>query len=352
MAKSQETALFDRPPLSIADSDRGKTPVFGLNLLRVIAIIAVIFDHCLPRQILSVRTVNIFNIFLCADAALFIMISGALLLPVSGGYGNFLSNRFKRVWIPFAVWSVIYILQHYFIVGTTLWFTGFELRWFWFRPAFREGWFIMAITAVYFTYPILSPWIRSASRRQIEYFLLLWAAAGLMPYIVAVIGQVDYSMTFLATFYNAVGYAVAGYYFIYFPWSSRSFRNKIVLSLLLVGGGLILPAIFLRWDYRPDVGEIFTNIFAIGSIGSGCIIFLIVTAIKNAGPAVRSCVNFIASISFGMYLCHPLFCYWICKRYIPWLSDSWLLSPFTLIFSILLVWLLRRIPKIGKYIVG
>lgn len=344
---------IQRPQLSLADSDRGKTPVFGLNLVRALAIILVILAHSIPQGALTTRENDIFNIFLLSyNSPLFFMISGALLLPVTGSYRRFLGKRLVRVWIPFIVWSFVYIALSRIYQHENDWWTFFQMRWFWLRVTFLAGWFVPAITALYLIYPVLSPWIKSASKRHLEYFLLLWLAAGTLPYISLIIGEIDYNLSLLGTFYGLTGFAVAGYYFINYPFNLASLKQKAAILSVCVAGGVILPLIFLQWDYREDVSEVFNSNFAVGTMCMGCIFFMFVVQVKSLGRFLNRIVSCLAANAYGMYLSHIVLIYYV-RFYQPSdLAYSWWLPVADFFFALILTALIRRIPVIGKYIMG
>ena len=338
--------------LSLADIDRGHQQKFGLNLLRAFAIVVVIFSHSIPLGFFDVRERSIVDILDCYDAVLFIMISGALLLPVTGSYGKFLGKRLTRVWIPFALWSIVYALLNRYVLGTSEWWMWFQFKWFWVRPTFGAGWFVPAITAIYFFYPILSPWLRTASRSQIEYFLFLWFAAGALSYLATIIGEIDYSLSLLATFYGMTGYAVAGFYFIRFPWSSMGVVRKILIPAICVVCGILLPFYYLRYNHKVDVQNLFWSNFSLHCMALGCLVFMLMSPVKSLGKPLNWLINFVSRYSYGMYLTHMLVTKWVAREFFPEFSTSWLLFPLAVVVPLIFTWFIRQIPVVGKYIVG
>src|SRR5665647_202082 len=92
---------------------------FWFDNLRVIATIGVIFIHVSSDYqpssgIISMYDFWIGNIFDSAtrfSVPIFVMLSGALLLPKDYGTGIFLKKRLLRLLLPFVFWSFIYILN-------------------------------------------------------------------------------------------------------------------------------------------------------------------------------------------------------------------------------------------------
>ena len=336
---------------SIALKDKGRKQNFGLNLLRAVAIIVVVFGHAVDSaQLFSSHGINILRILANYAAALFFMISGALLLPVTGSYWGFLKKRLSKIWIPFIFWSIVYaVLTNVYITHSTRWMWT-EIRWLWIWPSFRAGWFIPAITSLYFFFPIISPWIVTASRRRIEYFLIWWLACGVLPYLNTIIGNVYPAQSIFAMFYNFLGYAVAGYYFMHFPiWAGDNFRKYAILSLCV--GCLVLQFIFLQWEHNPQVAELFLNDFGAGHIGTACLAFILLTSVKTLGRPMNAIVNFFAVNSYGIYLCQTLFYVYVLKYILPGLWGTWWGPVVSLVGSVTLAGFLRKIPVVGKYLV-
>lgn len=88
-----------------------------IDYLRVIATVFVIFGHTVtvarvdaaPGTLLF-QVLEIFNFIFSSSNLMFIMISGALLLPVRGERcGDFFSRRFSKVLIPMVVYYILYV---------------------------------------------------------------------------------------------------------------------------------------------------------------------------------------------------------------------------------------------------
>ena len=336
---------------SIALKDKGRKQNFGLNLLRAVAIIVVVTVHSIETShLLSPRGINVLAILTNYAAAIFFMISGALLLPVTGSYWGFLKKRLSKIWIPFIFWSIVYaILTNVYITHSTRWMWT-EIRWLWIWPSFRAGWFIPAITSLYFFFPIISPWIVTASRRRIEYFLILWLACGVLPYLNTIIGNVYPAQSIFAMFYNFLGYAVAGYYFMHFPISKGDkFRKYIILAICI--GCMALEIIFVQWDYNSQVASLFKDERSIGPMGSTSLLFILLSNIKSLGRILNKIVIVFAANSYGMYLCHALFYFYINQYIIPEFGSTWLAPVISLFGSLIIAQLLRTIPFVGKFMI-
>ncbi len=356
---------------SIALTDRREhRQLFSLNLIRAFAIILVILDHSM-RSDLSESASDLINLIINPDAAMFFMVSGALLFPVTRSWGEFLRRRFVRVFVPFVVWVIIYALvyHHYGIINTDS--LASQIRWGWMWYNFQAGWFVPFIMMVYLVMPLLSPWIARASRRQFNYVLVLWLISGLMPWFQAIAG-VQPRATMFAMMYNGVPFAIMGYYFLKcrrdasFPVScryaqadgseqaaarhSRWKRWAVYAGLLLFG--LVLPFIFRNAARAFDLLKVSISPWGIQMILMAIFYFNVLLRVRTLGRTLDKIVNVIARYSFGIYLCQELFQNTLLPRYLPQFSDSTPMS-FLLIFScsFLLTAILRRIPFLGRYII-
>jgi len=103
-----------------------KTHVVWLDVVRLIAMFTVVCCHCTdpfnfyPGDSPIIGDIKFwgaaYGAFLRPCVPLFVMITGALLLPVREETSIFYKKRILRVFWPFLIWSVIYNLFH--------WFTG------------------------------------------------------------------------------------------------------------------------------------------------------------------------------------------------------------------------------------
>ena len=92
--------------------------LFWIDLIRVIASLGVIVIHVAADVITEWGavpqgwwwTTHLYDSLVRGCVPVFIMVSGALLLPSQETLAEFFRKRFHRVMIPFLVWTVIYLL--------------------------------------------------------------------------------------------------------------------------------------------------------------------------------------------------------------------------------------------------
>ena len=105
-----------KPP-TIELTNQKNQHIVWLDVVRLIAMFTVVCCHCTdPFNFYSGTAPNIGEIKLWGAiygsvlrpcVPLFVMITGALLLPVRGDASTFYKKRITRVLYPFLIWSVI-----------------------------------------------------------------------------------------------------------------------------------------------------------------------------------------------------------------------------------------------------
>lgn len=182
-------------------------------------------------------TGNIYCSLLRWATPFFIMLSGSFLLEPSRPESNrqFLRKRILRVFLPFAFWTVVYMVYQYraSFSGGVSGFPGVGevLYKIFFEDVYYHLWFVPMIVSLYMLTPTFRIFIRHAERRDIEYFLLvaffITAMQHLFPgfFIVEYIGWLGY-----------IGFYVLGYYLSTYqipqPWRK-----------VLYAAGLLMPIV-------------------------------------------------------------------------------------------------------------
>lgn len=135
---------------------------------------------------------------------LFVMITGALLLPLRREAGPFYRRYIPRVFWPFLVWSVLYYLFPWVLgllgggreemmnffpyaadEGRTLSdslerIAGIPVN---FNPLAVQMWYIYLLIGLYLYLPVFSAWVERASFRAKLWFLAAWGVTLFLPYV-------------------------------------------------------------------------------------------------------------------------------------------------------------------------
>lgn len=339
--------------MSVADADRGRPRILAFDLIRAVAILLVLLDHLLPEYRSGQEPSNFELIgkywFTGPDAVLFFLLSGALLLPVSGSWRGFYTKRIGRVAIPWVFWGLFYA---FFICWIYHWPSSFSLflaRWFWVSPSFPPGWFLNAIIGIYIVMPVISPWLVKASRRQIELMLAFWLGAGLLPWLNYLMGATDFEKTLFGCFFNYLGYALAGYYLVRYPLTFKGKRSLITYALILLGAVIPWAAIFIPSN-MPVVDFLYNNMtFNVMSLS--ILFFSLLLTVKSAPKPLAWLIRLISRNAFGIYLIHYALRLVLFKRIDPEICYTWWGFPIVTLASLLLSETLRRIPYLRRLVI-
>ncbi len=153
---------------------------------------------------------NFWNSLARAGVPLFVMLSGFLLLGKDYDLGDFLKRRFSRVVMPALFWMAVYSIYNHIRLGTPATFKD-ALLGIVTGPVHVHLWFIYLIIGLYLIYPILRPWVRTATERDFLYFFALCAFCTWGMKIAWTFYGVGNGIYF-ELFTNNCGYFVLGYY--------------------------------------------------------------------------------------------------------------------------------------------
>lgn len=313
-----------------------------IDLLRVIACFMVVASHCSDPFLFTSERSDfvggwmIGSIVRCS-VPLFVMMSGALLLPTSLGLTSFYAKRIKRLAIPLVFWSMALPFLFYLYIrlagGTS--FPFIDSSTYTFDAACRKSftfflnfnydttplWYLYMLIGLYFIIPILSAWIKNASRKEVRNVLLLWGATLFLPYIELaakelgftgypgnslLFGMCDWNI--YGSFYyisGFVGYLLLGYYWRAYPpqWN----WNKtlcVCIPAFLLGAVITFFSLDLLKVHLP--GQIsFAWHFAIVHVF--LLTFPIYIIVQKISIKPSETLSKVASATLGIYLCHFIF---------------------------------------------
>lgn len=316
-----------------------------LDILRIAGCLFVIAQHVIGSTITDVENhpyaLAILTIF-GTGAMLFLMASGALLLPVKCSTKEFLIKRMKVVVPPLLAWSVIYLIEKMLIGALSIKGALLHAALLPIVPTEWILWFLYAIIAIYLFMPIMSVMVQSLTKRKLEMLLVLWLLSGFAPYV-SLLLQPDYvlrspwgmSVTYL-------GYPVLGYYLHRYglPFCKLS-QVIIVMSL-----GVVLP--LSAYAVQPMVNpcvNIQNVVFNDLGINTMCIAAWLFASLRG----VHFDSRVIASLSdktLGIYLMHILI-----LRHLPYeltVNASAFTTILIFVVAAILTWILAKIPVLNK----
>lgn len=337
----------------------------SLDLLRVLAIFLVLWQHsseCYyigPEVSLvkaSVPVVGIFNSYSRACIGLFIMISGYLLLPMRQTTGVFFRRRFSRVLFPWLFWCVMFAV--YMAVrsngGVAATLTNIAHIPVNFGTDVGHLWYVYMLLGVYLLVPIISPWLRACSKRELQFYLGLWGITLLLPYLHQVWPQLWGECTWNPTptlyyFTGFGGYFILGHYIHRYGPLGRG----LSWALLIVGYGITATAFMLYGPHAHSAvdAEIPWDFCCVNvaMMVLGTFSLIMRMNIKRDGNVLKRLVVNLSVCSYGVYLCHIMVLNAMHDVAETLLSSMLAKIAFigitTLMISWLATWLLAKLPK-------
>ncbi|MBO7415636.1 MAG: acyltransferase [Bacteroidaceae bacterium] len=321
---------------------------------------------------------------------LFVIASSYLLFPLRYTAGEFARRRAVRILIPFIIWSIAYALLSDAPAASL---KSLLLN---FNFSAAHLWFIYMLLGIYILMPMLSPWAKDVSQKELKVYLAIWLftttlpiirdimTSGNVPYIIGpsyIPRQADYplwgecSWNPNGTFYyisGMIGYMLAGLYFRRFTADlSRKRALTIALPLLIIGfaiieGGFVLKALHKAQGVFPVRGDWANTIWMETTwhnetLGVALMTLGTVTLLKQirsdgSGRIYRKLIVPISKASYGMYLMHMMLLPVISDRLrqtsIPTPVIILATAVITFVITAIVSIIIRRIPRFGKYIVG
>lgn len=318
-----------------------------LDLLRVLAIAMIVLMHSPRPTVDAIGYVRTSLSYLTgAGLVLFFMISGSLLLATQESAKEFIRKRFSKILWPTLFWTFFYMAVNFVKEPTGF---GSVLRMIGSIPFACQGhgvlWFMYALAGLYLLTPILSRWLNNASKREVEFYLLLWAVTLIYPYLnfVVEINQTETGIFYYFT--GFVGYYVFGHYLKYY-YQFKWWHVVVAFALAAIIPGL-LYASNLEFDY--------TALWYLSlpmALMAFCWYVMICRLPNKRIPIIEKA----SSLSFGVYFVHLFI-----NRDIVWNFD-WInrlpdvpeifgLALATFLLSYLVSWLISKLP-FSRFIIG
>ena len=343
-----------------------------LDILRVVACMLVILIHTPIRQYdIYYNTPSIagavYTVLVAVNCNLFFMITGALLLPVTRTGKSFVKRRMWAVLPPLLVWSVVYLLEHAFLLHN---FTPRLLTSILFHPVEGLLWYVYVLVVIYVTLPLLSKCIEAIGKRGVEVLLVLWVLSSFIPYQHGVFMEASqYSHNMFGAFANYYGYVLLGYYIHRYDLPVFTLKHGWKWALLFILGIVVMPLFeFLvqgnfgiTWQQHIDT---LTNDISVNNIAMATLLFVVVKHFAperyepERHPATATWWPLLSVCTFGIYLSQmivlrqvvwPLTASWLGHAH--WVVDCLVSGVLTFAVCFLLVLLLRFLP-FRRYIVG
>ena len=237
---------------------------------------------------------------------LFVMITGALLLPVRGEASVFYKKRIPRVFFPFIIWSLIYnffpwitgllglnpevILDFFPYSGEDVMRQSLAVSMGYiaqiplnFSLLAVHMWYIYLLIGLYLYLPIFSAWVEKASERAKLWFLAAWGVTLLLPYYYEYVSEYLWGgrqLAFIGMPMFVAGYAV----------TFLGFRHMTSLP-----------------DFTDEMLELYFTYCSLNVVMMTVPVFVLCKRANIKSERVRRALANLTLCGFGVYMIHYFF---------------------------------------------
>lgn len=349
----------------MSESQQAGERVLWIDTLRALAALGVVVLHSSGSALRVPGTIPALDWWVANfgsavgrySVPIFLMLSGALLLPREEAASSLLRRRLGKLIPPFVIWSLAYGTHAFLTQADTAAGIPSVARWIAGHAVYGTAyhlWYVYVLFGLYLVMPVLGRWARAASDREILYFLALWAAT----LVFKIPGLSYYTLPVdLSVVSGYAGYLVLGYFLQRRLIAQAPQHRPIALGAGLALGGLVATLIgaFFWMRFKNEVTDAFYHRLTPNVMLYATGLFILIPALPIRAAWLRATCSFLAGNSYGIYLSHVAVL--MAFEHISLFSDLPLLLrlPLTaaacLAVSTTLVALLRKAP-LGKYLVG
>lgn len=340
-----------------------------LDYIKILGALAVIAIHICSGSINFVdmcgtdwHILNFYQCILRWVIPVFFMASGAVFLGRDISIKKIYSKYILKMVIAYLVWGVVYAI--YSVSGGNLWD---------YIKAILEGyfhmWYILAIIGIYMSVPLLRPIAKDSEK--LKYFIILYSVFTIgLPGINVMLWDFGSSSisdilgTFISPILDAkpmmvmgyVGYFMLGYYIATTDFNKKS--RRIIYAVGVIGAALtVILNVWQALIYRensPHYVEPYTINMLMMTFG----LFVFAKYNFNFGEKLNNIAGKLVKYTFGIYLIHALmleatfykigittFSFGNVALAVP------VLSFVVFVMSLIIVFVLSKIPVVGKYLV-
>ena len=322
--------------------------IVWLDVVRFVAMFTVVCCHCTdpfnfypgtPPNIGEIKLWGaIYGALLRPCVPLFVMITGALLLPVRGEISVFYKKRIPRVLWPFLIWSVIYNLFPWItgvlgikpeVILDFFPYSGEEVM----RQSLIVSlgniakiplnfslidvhmWYIYLLIGLYLYLPVFSAWVEKASDKAKLWFLGAWAVTLLLPYYNQFVAQYlwgtcswnAFGMLYYFAGFN--GYLLLGHYLRNLDWSLGKIL-AIGLPMFVIGYAVTFFGfryITALPEFSDEMLELFFTYCSLNVVMMTIPVFMLCKKVNFRSEGIRKALANLTLCGFGIYMIHYFF---------------------------------------------
>ena len=376
-----------------------KSRIVWLDVVRFVAMFTVVCCHCTdPFNFYSGNSGDELEQIRFWGAAwgaalrpcvpLFVMITGALLLPVREETGPFYRKRKGRVFWPFLIWSVLYnlfpwllgilgagpgVFRIFFpyvsdlstaqdLSGAVRNIAGIPVN---FSDFAVHMWYIYLLIGLYLFMPVFSAWVEKASDKAKLLFLAIWAVTLFVPFMREYLGRYIWGacswneFNMLYNFAGFNGYLLLGHYLRNHDWPLKRIL-AVGIPMFLVGYAVTffgVRHVTAMPEYTAEQYELFLYYCSPNVALMTIPVFMLCKKVNVRSNTLRNLLANLTLCGFGVYMVH----YFLTGPSVALMRSLgipvWLQIPMAAVvafaLSWLFVWLVRLLAR-GKvrYIVG
>jgi surface polysaccharide O-acyltransferase-like enzyme len=310
----------------VQDGAKGWIP--EINLLRGFAIIAVIIIHVTVNfmWIGSLTPLSYTNLVIDAFAhfavPLFIIISGVVLARnhwAGTKWLKFYQGRFVLILVPYAIFSIIYLIYSYATAGSAITVLG-AVEALVCGTAAYHLWFVPLIVELYLLYPLFTKaYVAFESRGRIAQLLLAcFAAQVIFSVAFNIMPTGGLAMQMLTN--SFLGYI---FYFVLGMYVGRNFGSVMrrvnslstfSVSLVAIVSGLVASTYIVRGDYNipSEMPLVISSLIwqlavPVLTVCATILLYRLSAMLLARASRVGSFIDDLGTYSFGIYLVHLLF---------------------------------------------
>lgn len=323
--------------------------IVWLDVMRFVAMFTVVCCHCAdpfnfypgepPANIDEIKFWGAaYGAFLRPCVPLFVMISGALLLPVKGEASVFYKKRIPRVFWPFLIWSVLYNLFPWFtgVLGLSpqvildfFPYSGEEAT----RQSLSVSlgyiaeiplnfslldvhmWYIYLLIGLYLYLPIFSAWVEKASDKGKLWFLAAWGITTLLPYYYEYVSPYLWgtcswnSFGMLYYFAGFNGYLMLGHYLRKLEWPVSKIL-AIGIPMFVIGFAVTFTGfrhVTSLPEFSDEMLELFFTYNSLNVVMMTAPIFMLVKKVNVRSVTIQKALANLTLCGFGIYMVHYFF---------------------------------------------
>lgn len=323
--------------------------IVWLDVMRLVAMFTVVCCHCadpfnfytgeIPDNIGEIKFWGAaYGAFLRPCVPLFVMITGALLLPVKGEASVFYKKRIPRVLWPFLIWSVLYNLFPWFtgvlglnpdVILDFFPYSGEEVTQQSLSVSLKNiaeiplnfslldvhMWYIYLLIGLYLYLPIFSAWVEKASDKAKLWFLAAWGITTLLPYYYEYVSPYlwgtcswnSYGMLYYFAGFN--GYLMLGHYLRKLEWPVGKIL-AIGIPMFVIGYAVTFFGfrhVTSLPEFSDELLELFFTYNSLNVVMMTAPIFMLVKKVNIKSLTIQKALANLTLCGFGVYMVHFFF---------------------------------------------